>query len=503
MNKNRSAAERLRVVVVGAGFGGLSLAKGLARTDFAVTLIDRHNYHLFQPLLYQVATAGLSPADIASPVRSILRDQKNATVILSEVSGVDLTAREVIAEGQRIAFDTLVIATGAQHAYFGHDDWASFAPGLKTIDDATYIRRRILIAFERAETEPDAAERQRLLTFVVVGGGPTGVETAGAIAELANRALASDFRTIDPRSARVMLVEAGARLLTPFDPSLSEKAQKSLEQLGVEVRLKAKVTGCSDAEVAIGSERIETRTIIWAAGVMASPAALWLGAEADRAGRVKVQPDLSIPGHPNVFVIGDTAATNDVEGRPLPGLASVAKQQGQYLAALLKARAAGRDLSPFRYRNFGSVATIGRKRAILQHGKIKLSGLFAWLLWSLTHIYFLIGFRNRLSVTTTWAWSYLTFQRGTRLITGISGARPHAGNNDEPQTQSSKRSVSGTDRMRHEAMGLMRTTRVMRDDRREQHDRAEPTMTTPITTAQVINGPNFARPDVKAGTKPQ
>jgi NADH dehydrogenase len=423
MNKNRSAAERLRVVVVGAGFGGLSLAKGLARSDFAVTLIDRHNYHLFQPLLYQVATAGLSPADIASPVRSILRDQKNATVILSEVSGVDLTAREVIAEGQRIAFDTLVIATGAQHAYFGHDDWASFAPGLKTIDDATYIRRRILIAFERAETEPDAAERQRLLTFVVVGGGPTGVETAGAIAELANRALASDFRTIDPRSARVMLVEAGARLLTPFDPSLSEAAKKSLEQLGVEVRLGAAVTALDAEGVSMGPERIEARTVIWGAGVKASPAGSWIGAEMDRAGRVKVLPDLSVPGHPDIFVIGDTALLNGADGNPLPGVAPVAKQQGQYIADLLIARQKGQAVKPFHYRDFGSLATIGRSRAVVQMGRLRIKGFVAWLLWSVAHIYFLIGFRNRLIVATNWLWNYATFQRGTRLITGVTGSR--------------------------------------------------------------------------------
>ncbi len=270
---------RRRVVIVGAGFAGLSLAKDLAGSDFDITVIDRHNYHLFQPLLYQVATAGLSPAEIASPIRAILRDQKNATVILAEVSGVGLGAKEVIADGRRIPFDILVLATGAEHAYFGHDEWAPFAPGLKTIDDATYLRRRILLAFEHAETEPDPAERQRLLNFVVVGGGPTGVEMAGAIAELAKRALASDFRTIDPRCARIVLVEAGPRLLTPFDPSLSENAKHSLEQLGVEVRLNAAVTGCSDEAVAIGEERIETRTIMWAAGVKASPAARWLGVD--------------------------------------------------------------------------------------------------------------------------------------------------------------------------------------------------------------------------------
>jgi NADH dehydrogenase len=412
-----------RVVIVGAGFGGLSLAKGLAGAPYDVTLIDRHNYHLFQPLLYQVATAVLSPADIAAPVRAILRGQKNVTVVLAEVSGVDIGARQVIAEGRRIPYDILVLATGAQHAYFGHDDWADFAPGLKTIDDATYLRRRILIAFERAEAETDAAERKRLLNFVVVGGGPTGVEMAGAIAELAKRALAADFRNIDPRSARVILVEGGPRLLPAIDPSLSEKALLSLERLGVEVRLDAMVTACSAEDVAIGDERIETRTIMWAAGVKASPAAEWLSVPADRVGRVKVLLDLSVPGNPEVFALGDTAIMLNESGEPLPGVAPVAKQQGDYLAKLLIARARGDALPAFRYRDFGSLATIGRKHAVADFGKIHLSGFVAWLLWSVTHIYFLIGFRRRAIVALHWAWSYITFQRGTRLITGLTGSR--------------------------------------------------------------------------------
>src|SRR4051812_39808325 len=303
-----------RVVIIGAGFGGLSTAKQLAQAPFNVTIVDRHNYHLFQPLLYQVATAGLSPADIASPIRGILQRQGNVKVILAKVSGIDTTCREVLAEGRRIPYDYLIVATGAEHAYFGHD-WSTYAPGLKTIDDATYLRLRILLAFERAETEPDADERRRLLNFVVVGGGPTGVEMAGAIAELAKRALAADFRTIDPRSARIVLVEAGPRLLTPFDPELSERAKRSLEQLGVEVRLSAAVTGCSDTAVAIGDERIETRTIMWAAGVKASPAARWLGVEGDRAGRVKIEPDLSVNGVPDVFVLGDTALLSGDDGK--------------------------------------------------------------------------------------------------------------------------------------------------------------------------------------------
>ena len=425
------AGEKQRVVIVGAGFGGLSLAKGLARSSYEVTLIDRHNYHLFQPLLYQVATAALSPADIAAPVRAILRGQSNATVMLADVSGVDVAAKEVIAEGRRIPYDILVLATGAQHAYFGHDDWASFAPGLKTIDDATYLRRRILLAFERAETETDAAERARLLTFVVIGGGPTGVEMAGAIAELANWALAADFRNIDPRSARIVLVEGGPRLLAALHPSLSEKARLSLEKLGVEVRLNAMVTACSDEDVAIGPERIATRTIMWAAGVEASPAADWLGVPADRAGRVKVAADLSVPERPDVFVIGDTALVFDADGKQLPGVAPVAKQQGEYLAKLLVARTSGKTLPPFRYWDFGSLATIGRKHAVIDFGKVRLSGFVAWVLWSVAHIYFLIGFRRRTIVALHWAWSYITFQRGTRLITGLTGSRTRASTDEE------------------------------------------------------------------------
>jgi NADH dehydrogenase len=412
-----------RVVIVGAGFGGLSAAKALAGSAFDVTIVDQHNYHLFQPLLYQVATAGLSPAEIASPIRSILARARNVSVVLGKVSGIDVDRRAVIAEGRRIPFDHLILATGAQHAYFGHDDWAASAPGLKTIDDATYIRRRILLAFEKAETEPDPHERARLLNFVIVGGGATGVEMAGAIAELANRALAADFRVIDPRSARIILVEAAPRLLTPFDPSLSEAAKRSLEQLGVNVRLGAAVTAVDAEGVSIGAERIEARTVIWGAGVMASPAGIWLGASTDRAGRVKVAPDLSVPGHPEIFVLGDTATLDGANGHPLPGVAPVAKQQGAYVASLLLARQNGKTLAAFRYRDFGSLATIGRKSAVVQMGRLRLTGFIAWVLWCVAHIYFLIGFRNRLIVATNWLWNYATFQRGTRLITGMSGAR--------------------------------------------------------------------------------
>src|ERR1044072_7353362 len=382
-----------RIVIVGAGFGGLSTAKALAGKPFDVTVIDRHHYHLSQPLLYQVATAGLSPADSASPIRGILQRAQNVNVMLGKVSGIDLERREVLAEGRRVPYDTLVLATGAQHAYFGHGDWAAFAPGLKTIDDATYIRRRILLAFEKAETETDPAERARLLNFVIVGGGPTGVEMAGAIAELAHRA------------------QAG---------------RTSLEQLGVEVRLGTPVTALDAAGVSVGTERIEARTVIWGAGVIASPAGQWLGAETDRAGRVKVTPDLSVPGHPDIFVIGDTAAINDANGNPLPGVAPVAKQQGNYVAALLIARQKGEATKPFRYRDLGSLATIARKRAISQMGRFRMTGFFAWLVWCMAHIYYLIGFRNRFVVAISWLWNYITFQRATRLITGMSGARMQA-----------------------------------------------------------------------------
>ena len=408
-----------RVVIVGGGFGGLSAAKALAKQTFDVTLIDRNNHHLFQPLLYQVATAGLSPADIASPIRGIIGSQRNSTVMLAEVSGVDTARKEVITDGRRVAYDYLVLATGARHAYFGHDDWATFAPGLKTIDDATYLRRRILLAFERAENETDEEERRRLMTFVVIGGGPTGVEMAGAIAELAKRALAADFRSIDPRGARIILVEAAPRVLTSFTETLSDTARRSLEQLGVQVRLGAAVTDCSCEGVRLGGDFIPARTIIWAAGVMASSAGRWLGAETDRAGRVKVRADLSVPGHPEVFVIGDTAAATAPDGSMLPGVAPVAKQQGRYIARALIARSEGRTAEAFCYRDYGLLATIGRSRAVVQIGGLHISGFFAWVLWSVAHVYFLIGFRNRFIVALNWAWSYITFQRGSRLITGL------------------------------------------------------------------------------------
>ncbi len=415
---------RPRIVIVGAGFGGLSAAHGLAGAAADVTVIDRRNYHLFQPLLYQVATAGLSPAQIASPIRSILRDAANERVILGKVSGVDWQRRTVrLDEGQpddrEIEYDILVLATGSRHSYFGHDDWESVAPGLKKIDDATDIRRRILSAFEQAEQTADPDARRRLLTFVVIGGGPTGVEMAGAIAELAHVALRHDFRTINPRDARIVLVEAGPRVLPSLPATLSDAARRSLERLHVDVRLGAPVSHCDAAGVTIGDEQLEAATIVWAAGVAASLAAQWLGLETDRVGRVMVGPDLTVPGHPEIFVIGDTAHAAGRDGAPLPGLAPVAKQQGAYVARVLRARLAGRPApKPFRYRNWGTMATIGRGAAVADFGWLRLHGTLAWLLWGLIHISFLIGFRNRFIVFFDWLWSYVTFQSGARLITG-------------------------------------------------------------------------------------
>jgi NADH dehydrogenase len=409
-----------RVVIIGAGFGGLWTAKTLANAPVEVIVIDRENYHLFQPLLYQVATAGLSPADVAAPIRGIVGGYQNITVMLGEVVGVDVAARAVeIAGGRRVSYDYLVLATGARHAYFGHDDWEAFAPGLKRIEDATEIRRRILIAFERAENETDANERTRLMSLLIVGGGPTGVELAGAIAELTRRALAKDFRNIDPRGARILLVEAGARLLPSFPQDLSDDALRRLERLGVEVRLGAPITAVDASGVTIGTARIEARTVIWAAGVAASPAGHWIGAKCDRAGRIEVEPDLSVRGHPEVFAIGDTALALDAAGKPLPGVAPVAKQQGRYVARLINNRLRSAvQAEPFRYRNYGNLATIGRKAAVIDFGWVHLRGFIAWVIWTVAHIYFLIGFRNRMIVALNWLWAYFTFQRGARLITG-------------------------------------------------------------------------------------
>ena len=407
-----------RVVIVGAGerAGGGEAAE--ARAPVSITLVDRRNYHLFQPLLYQVATAALSPADIAWPIRAILSRQDNVAVQLGRVVGIDRARHEVVLEGRRLPFDHLVLATGARHSYFGMDEWEATAPGLKKIADATSIRERVLLAFERAEITSDPEERRRLLTFVVIGGGPTGVEMAGAVAELASHALAADFRAIDPMAARVILVEGGARVLSAFPPELSEKARRQLARLRVEVRLGQPVQRCDAEGVTIGEERIAARTVVWAAGVIASPAARWLGVPHDRAGRVLVGADLRVPGWDEVFAIGDTAAVNGADGRPVPGIAPAAKQMGVYVARAIDADVRGRALPPpFRYVHHGSLATIGRKAAVADLGWVRLSGFPAWALWAVAHVWFLIGWRNRVVVALNWLWSYVTFQRGARLIT--------------------------------------------------------------------------------------
>ncbi|HEY2758908.1 MAG TPA: NAD(P)/FAD-dependent oxidoreductase [Pseudolabrys sp.] len=417
-----------RVVIVGAGFGGLEAAKALARAPVEVIVIDRHNHHTFQPLLYQVATAALSPADVAWPIRHILRSQQNATVLMEEVVEVDPGRKCVRTNVGEIAYDYLIISTGAMHSYFGHDDWAPYAPGLKRIEDGTRIRRSILIAFERAEAAADRAVQNKLLTFVIIGGGATGVEMAGAIAEIARQTLATDFRRIDPRNAHIVLIEAGPRLLPSFPPELSDYVRSTLMNAGVDVKTDTMVTKCDSAGVDTNGGRIDASTIIWAAGVTASPAARWLGAEADRAGRVKVGPDLSLPGHPEIFVVGDTASVTDAKGRPVPGIAPAAKQMGKYVGKLIAARVAGRkDDKPFRYMHLGDLATIGRRSAVVKFGRLQLTGFLGWVFWSVAHIYFLIGLRNRFIVAFIWLWDYLTFQRGARLITNSDPPSPPKG----------------------------------------------------------------------------
>ena len=389
------------------------------RAPVNVTVIDQQNHHCFQPLLYQVATAALSPADVAWPIRHILRVQQNATVLMAEVIGVDTAQRQVQTRSGAIAYDQLIVATGATHSYFGHDEWAGVAPGLKHIEDATRIRRSILLAFEQAEVSSDEAERRRLLTFVIVGGGATGVEMAGAIAEIARLTIAYDFRRVDPRTARIILLEAGPRVLPALPQDLSDYAAAALTRMGVEVRTSTRVTNCDACGVDLDPGRIDAGTLIWAAGVVASPAARWLNAEHDRAGRVLVGPDLSVPGHPDVFVIGDAAAVFDEAGRAVPGVAPAAKQMGAYVGKLLAARFAGRPMPPFDYRHAGDLATIGRRAAVVNLGRVHLKGFIGWLFWSVAHIYFLIGLRHRFIVAFTWLWDYLTFQRGARLITEI------------------------------------------------------------------------------------
>ena len=415
----RSAAGRHRVVIVGAGFGGLQAVRHLAGAPVDIVLIDQRNHHLFQPLLYQVATATLSPSEIAWPVREIVRNRPEVRTILGTVIGVDAPERRVrLRDGDVIPYDTLILATGARHGYFGHDEWEPFAPGLKTIEDATRIRGEILLAFEAAEREQDAARRAALLTFIIIGAGPTGVELAGTIADLARDTLPPEFRAIDTRMTNVLLVEAGPRVLPGYPETLSQYALEALGELGVDVVLNQPVTDVDDGIVTFGERRVHARTIIWAAGVRASPAAEWLGVAADRAGRILVAPDLSVPGHPDIFAIGDTVSLATPEGKPVPGIAPAAKQGGRYVARLIAARLAGRPAPPpFRYHHEGSLAQIGRHRAVIDFGWIRLRGAIAWWLWGIAHIYFLVGIRSRLSVALTWLWIDVRNQRSARLIT--------------------------------------------------------------------------------------
>ena len=407
-----------RVVIVGAGFGGLECALRLKGQPVSITLVDRRNHHLFQPLLYQVATASLATSEIAWPIRYLLRDRSEVTTLFATVTGVDAENKRVLLDrGDTLPYDTLVLATGARHAYFGHDEWEPFAPGLKTLEDATTLRRRILVAFERAERETDPARRAARLTFVIIGAGPTGVELAGTIAELARDTLPPDFRNIDTQQTRVVLIEAGPRVLAGFPDELSAYAQRSLENIGVEVILGQPVTECSAEGVVFGGNRLAAKTLIWAAGVRASPAAEWLHAASDRAGRLLVEPDLTVPNHPDIFAIGDTISIADTKGNPVPGIAPAAKQQGRYVARSIRARLSGETPPPFRYHHAGSLAQIGKRKAVIDFGWIKLRGTVAWWIWGIAHIYFLIGLRHRLSVALSWLWIYVRNQRAARLIT--------------------------------------------------------------------------------------
>ena len=413
-------AERVpHIVVVGAGFGGLEFTRAAAKLPVKITLVDQRNHHLFQPLLYQVATTSLATSEIAWPIRHLVKRFPNVTTLLGRVDGVDKKKRLVrLADGGDIAYDTLVLATGARHAYFGHDEWEPFAPGLKTLEDATTIRRKILLAFEEAERETDLSRREALMTLVIIGGGPTGVELAGTIAELARVTLKGEFRSIDTSKARVVLIEAGDRVLGSFKPDLSDYARHALEKLGVTVEFGNPVTECSADGVTFGGRFLPAKTIIWAAGIAASPAAEWLGAEADRAGRTKVLPDLTVAGHPEIFVIGDTASMTRPEGRPVPGIAPAAKQAGRYVASVIRARLAGQGASaPFAYRHEGDLATIGKWAAVFDRGRLHFTGWLAWWLWGVAHIFFLIGLRNRLAVALSWLWIYFSGQRSSRLIT--------------------------------------------------------------------------------------
>jgi NADH:ubiquinone reductase (H+-translocating) len=407
------------IVIIGGGFAGLDAARTLARAAVQVTIVDRHNHHVFQPLLYQVATAGLSPGDIASPIRWILRKQANLRVLLATVEGIDAVARKLHLDGgDTLDYDALIVASGVTHSYFGQDDWRSRAPGLKTLDDALEIRRRVLLAFERAERESDRARQQQLLTFVIVGGGPTGVELAGALAEIARQALKSEFDNVDPATARILLIEAGPSILPTFPDSLRRSARRALKRLGVEVVEGRPVTSIVEGAVQMGDERVAAETVLWAAGVQASSLGRCFGTDVDRAGRVVVNPDLSVPGHPEIFIAGDLALFTHQTGKPLPGVAQAAKQLGKHAARNAMRHLRGVPTTPFRYRDPGNLATIGRNAAIADFGFLRLSGYPAWLFWLFLHIFFLIGFRNRVSVMLQWAASYLTYQRSVRLITG-------------------------------------------------------------------------------------
>lgn len=412
--------KKTKIVIIGAGFGGLNAAKALNNKSTSVTIIDQYNYHLFQPLLYQVATAGLSPADISVPIRHVLSKQKNCNVLMATVKNIELEKKQVIADTQNIPYDYLIVATGAKHSYFGHNDWQQFAPGLKNLDDATSIRRQILQAFEQAEIVKDKEKRKELMTFCVIGGGPTGVELAGAIAELAKKTLAKDFRNIDPNTARIILLEAGERILSAFPEKLSLKACKQLVKLGVEVKTKHMVNACTDQGVCFNKQpSIKSVNIIWAAGVKASSANQWLGVKGDQAGRVTVKTDLSLPENEFVYVIGDTALSIDKQGKTIPGVAPAAKQMGKYVAKVIDHKINNKTKpKDFSYKDYGNLATIGRKAAVADFGKFTLSGFPAWFMWSFAHVFFLIGFRNRLIVMMNWAWHYFSFSRGARLITG-------------------------------------------------------------------------------------
>jgi NADH dehydrogenase len=426
------------IVVIGAGFAGLYAARVLAKERVQLTIIDRKNHHTFQPLLYQVATAGLSPGEIAAPIRGIFRGDTNVTVLLEEAQSFDLERRLVQTSEQEIPYDYLIVAAGATHAYFGHDEWEPYAPGLKTIEDALEIRRRVLLAFELAERQAVAHESTEPLNFVVVGAGPTGAELAGTLAEICRHVLAHEFRSIDPSRARILLLEGGPRVLPAYPEDLSHSAERQLQRLGVEVRTNAMVTAVEPGAVVVGGSRIVAPVILWCAGVAASPLGQKLGVPCDRAGRVKVLPDLSIPGHPEVFVLGDLATLPDKNGNPLPGLASVALQEGQYVGKLIRDELHGKPRKPFQYWDKGSLATIGRAAAIAQFGKIHLSGFFAWLSWLFIHIFFLIGFRNRILVFIQWAWSYFTYERGARLITGSNKLPGWQGTHPMPAPEDSQ-----------------------------------------------------------------